>query len=79
MKKKDILLMSSEGVFNYFYPTLTLLSNENQQLKDKVEELEEEIRILNEANENLKDLLEDSKNRDFNLKLDKIIRLLEKN
>lgn len=79
MKKKDILLMSSEGVFNYFYPTLCLLSNENQQLKDKVEELEEEVKILNEANDNLKDMLEDSKNRDYNLKLDKIIKILEEN
>lgn len=76
MKKKDILLMSSEGVFNYFYPTLCLLSNDNQQLKDKVEELEEEVKILNEANDNLKDMLEDSKNRDYNIKLDKILKLL---
>ena len=84
MKKKDILLMDSEGVFNYFYPTLCLLTNEKQQLKGKVEELEKEIQILTEANDNLQDMLEDTinretylKNRETNLKLDKIIEMLE--
>lgn len=79
MKKKDILMMSSEGVFNYFYPTLTLLSEENEKLKIKVKQQAQEIQMLEEANDNLKDMLEDSKNRDYNLKLDKIIKILEEN
>lgn len=76
MKKKDILMMSSEGVFNYFYPTLTLLSEENEKLKTKVKQQAQEIQMLEEANDNLKDLLDDSKNRDYNIKLDKILKLL---
>lgn len=79
MKKKDILMMSSEGVFNYFYPTLTLLSEENEKLKIKVKQQAQEIQMLEEANDNLKDMLDDSKNRDYNLKLDKIIKILEEN
>ena len=79
MKKKDILMMSSEGVFNYFYPTLTLLTEENEKLKIKVKQQAQEIQMLEEANDNLKDMLEDSKNRDYNLKLDKIIKILEEN
>ena len=31
MKKSDILTMSSEGVFDYFYPTLCNLTNENEK------------------------------------------------
>lgn len=79
MKKKDILMMSSEGVFNYFYPHLTLLSEENEKLKIKVKQQAQEIQMLEEANDNLKDMLEDSKNRDYNIKLDKIIKILEEN
>ena len=79
MKKKDILMMSSEGVFNYFYPTLTLLSKENEKLKIKVKQQAQEIQMLEEANDNLKDMLDDSKNRDYNIKLDKIIKILEEN
>ena len=79
MKKKDILMMSSEGVFNYFYPTLTLLTEENEKLKIKVKQQAQEIQMLEEANDNLKDMLEDSKNRDYNLKLDKIIKIIEEN
>lgn len=79
MKKKDILMMSSEGVFNYFYPTLTLLSEENEKLKIKVKQQAQEIQMLEEANDNLKDMLNDSKNRDYNIKLDKIIKILEEN
>lgn len=79
MKKKDILMMSSEGVFNYFYPTLTLLSEENEKLKIKVKQQAQEIQMLEEANDNLKDMLDDSKNRDYNIKLDKIIKILEEN
>ena len=79
MKKKDILMMSSEGVFNYFYPTLTLLSEENEKLKIKVKQQAQEIKMLEEANDNLKDMLDDSKNRDYNIKLDKIIKILEEN
>ena len=79
MKKKDILMMSSEGVFNYFYPTLTLLSEENEKLKIKVKQQAQEIQMLEEANNNLKDMLDDSKNRDYNIKLDKIIKILEGN
>ena len=72
-------MMSSEGVFNYFYPTLTLLSEENEKLKIKVKQQAQEIQMLEEANDNLKDMLQDSKNRDYNLKLDKIIKILEEN
>ena len=79
MKKSDILKMSSEGVFNYFYPLLCKLSNENIELKEKNEQLEKENQILIEANDNLRDLLDETKKTDTNIKLDKIIKMLEEN
>lgn len=61
MKKSDILTMSSEGVFDYFYPTLCNLTNENEELKNKVKSLSEDNQILTEANDNLRDMLEEQK------------------
>lgn len=58
MKKSEILTMSSEGVFDYFYPTLCNLTNENEELKNKVKSLSEDNQILTEANDNLRDMLE---------------------
>lgn len=61
MKKSEILTMSSEGVFDYFYPTLCKLTNENEELRNKVKSLSEENQMLTEANDNLRDMLEEQK------------------
>ena len=68
--------MSSEGVFDYFYPTLCKLTNENEELRNKVKSLSEENQMLTEANDNLRDMLE---GHNIDSKLDMILKLLEEN
>lgn len=76
MKKSEILTMSSEGVFDYFYPTLCNLTNENEELKNKVKSLSEDNQILTEANDNLRDMLE---GHNIDSKIDMILKQLGDN
>ena len=76
MKKSEILTMSSEGVFDYFYPTLCKLTNENEELRNKVKSLSEDNQIRTEANDNLR---ERRQGHNIDSKLDMILKLLEEN
>lgn len=76
MKKSEILTMSSEGVFDYFYPTLCKLTNENEELRNKVKSLSEDNQILTEANDNLRDMLQ---GHNIDSKLDMILKQLGDN